>query len=42
MAQTATIPAHDTLVTGLNLQAGTLSEQIGDRPTLIVFLRHFG
>ena len=42
MVQTATVPAHDTPVTGFNLQPGTLSEQIGDRPTLIVFLRHFG
>lgn len=42
MAQAATIPAHDTPVTGLNLRPGTLGEQIGARPTLIVFLRHFG
>src|SRR3954469_17789712 len=29
-------------VEGLNLREGTLSDQLGDAPTLIVFLRHFG
>lgn len=31
-----------TPVTGLNLQAGTLEDQLGNTPTLLVFLRHFG
>lgn len=29
-------------VQGHNLQPGTLAEQMGDKPTLLVFLRHFG
>ena len=30
-------------VQGLNLQPGTLADQLDDqRPTLLVFLRHFG
>jgi hypothetical protein len=29
-------------VTGLNLQDGTLAQQLGKKPTLLVFLRHFG
>jgi hypothetical protein len=29
-------------VEGLNLQGSTLADQIGDRPSLLVFLRHFG
>ncbi len=30
-------------VVGLNLQLGTLADQLqGSRPTLLVFLRHFG
>jgi hypothetical protein len=30
-------------VAGLNLQPGTLADQLqGQRPTLLVFLRHFG
>lgn len=29
-------------VTGVNLRPGTLAEQLGDGPTLLVFLRHFG
>ena len=29
-------------VEGVNLQPGTLADQVGDRPTLLVFLRHFG
>ena len=31
-----------TPVTGLNLRAGTLHDQLGAGPTLLVFLRHFG
>ena len=27
---------------GVNLQPGTLHDQLGDTPTLLVFLRHFG
>jgi hypothetical protein len=27
---------------GVNIQPGTLGEQLGDRPTALVFLRHFG
>jgi hypothetical protein len=32
------------LVSGFNLKPGTLRDQMGDppRPTLLVFLRHFG
>ncbi|MGE4093602.1 MAG: hypothetical protein AB7G75_22475 [Candidatus Binatia bacterium] len=39
-----TIPASvlATPVTGVNLRSGTLREQIGGEPTLLVFLRHFG
>jgi hypothetical protein len=29
-------------VTGTNLAPGTLADQLGDRLTLLVFLRHFG
>lgn len=33
----------DTPVTGVNLRPGTLRDQFAaDRPTLLVFLRHFG
>jgi len=32
----------DTPVTGVNLKAGTLREQIDETPTVLVFLRHFG
>ena len=46
MAAMATITnLRDTLdlpVTGLNLRPGTLGDQLGDRPTLLVFLRHAG
>ena len=35
-------PALDTLVTGHNLHPGTLRDQLGDTPTLLVFLRQFG
>lgn len=31
-----------TPVTGVNLQPGTLQDQFGNTPTLLVFLRHFG
>jgi hypothetical protein len=31
-----------TPVTGVNLAPGRLADQIGERPTLLVFLRHFG
>jgi hypothetical protein len=31
-----------TPVTGTNLVPGTLADQLGDRLTLLVFLRHFG
>lgn len=29
-------------VSGVNLMPGSLGDQLGDRPTLLVFLRHFG
>jgi AhpC/TSA antioxidant enzyme len=29
-------------VNGVNLMPGTLRDQLGERPTLLVFLRHFG
>ena len=29
-------------VEGLNLRGPTLADQLGDRPALLVFLRHFG
>ncbi|MCW5851144.1 MAG: hypothetical protein KIT87_13800 [Anaerolineae bacterium] len=29
-------------VEGVNLQPGPLGGQLGDTPTLLVFLRHFG
>ncbi len=32
----------DRPVTGRNLRDGTLGDQIGSRPTLLVFLRHLG
>ena len=32
----------NTAVTGLNLTPGALRDQLADRPTLLVFLRHFG
>jgi hypothetical protein len=32
----------DTPVTGVNLKPGTLREQVGETPTVLVFLRHFG
>ena len=32
-----------TQVSGLNIQPGTLAEQLtADQPTLLVFLRHYG
>ncbi len=32
----------DTTVEGVNLATGTLRRQLGEAPTLLVFLRHFG
>lgn len=32
----------DRFVTGVNLMPGSLRDQLGDEPTLLVFLRHFG
>lgn len=32
----------DGAVEGVNLAPGTLQTQLGDAPTLIIFLRHFG
>ena len=32
----------DSEVGGVNLSPGTLRAQLGDEPTLLVFLRHFG
>ncbi len=32
----------DLPVAGVNLAPGTLGDQLGDRLTLLVFLRHFG
>ncbi len=32
----------DTPVEGVNLRPGTLRDQLGVRPTLLYFLRHFG
>ncbi len=32
----------DRPISGLNLQAETLRGAIGEQPTLLVFLRHFG
>jgi len=29
-------------VSGVNLRPGTLADQLGSQPTLLVFLRHFG
>lgn len=34
--------ALSAAVAGVNLQPGTLRDQLGDQPTLLVFLRHFG
>ena len=40
------ITIDDTLldrpVAGINLEPGTLRHQLGEAPTLLVFLRHFG
>jgi hypothetical protein len=36
---------HEVLdgpVAGLNLVPGTLGDQLGDRPTVLAFLRHLG
>ena len=32
----------DRQVAGVNLRPGALRDQLGDQPTLLVFLRHFG
>jgi len=32
----------DRPVSGYNLAGATLREELGDTPTLLVFLRHFG
>ena len=32
----------DRYVGGVNLMPGLLRDQLGERPTLLVFLRHFG
>ena len=32
----------DRPVEGVNLRPGTLRDQLGARPTLLYFLRHFG
>ena len=32
----------DLSVSGTNLKPGSLREQLGPTPTLMVFLRHFG
>lgn len=32
----------DTPVEGINLKIGTLRDQLGSKPSLLVFLRHFG
>lgn len=29
-------------VEGVNLRPGTLGDQLGDQPTFLFFLRHFG
>lgn len=29
-------------VRGVNLRPGVLADQLGERPALLVFLRHFG
>ena len=37
------VPMLDSVVDGLNLAPGTLRDQLTtDKPTLLVFLRHFG
>lgn len=38
----APLPAADLPVRGVNLRPGALADQLDDRPTLIVFLRHLG
>lgn len=39
-----TIPLSllDRPVTGVHLAPGALRDQIGERPTALIFLRHFG
>ena len=34
--------ALERMVTGVGLSPGTLADQLGEGPTLLVFLRHFG
>ncbi len=34
--------ALESPVKGLNLRPGSLADQLRDRPTLLVFLRHLG
>lgn len=43
-ATLARVPAWllDRPVSGWNLAGGTFREELGDQPTLLVFLRHFG
>ncbi len=36
------IDTLDTPVAGPNIRPGTLRDQLGAGPTLLVFLRHFG
>ncbi|PIO48254.1 MAG: hypothetical protein CMR00_05730 [[Chlorobium] sp. 445] len=40
----STIPDHilDLPISGINLRANTLREELGNDPTLLVFVRHFG
>ncbi len=33
---------YQATVDGIHLQPGTFADQLGDAPTLLVFLRHFG
>ncbi len=32
----------ETPITGVNLRAATLRQELGETPTVLVFLRHFG
>ncbi len=42
MADTIPPEIIQSPVEGFNLREGTFGDQLGDRPTLLVFLRHFG
>jgi hypothetical protein len=42
MPKTISADILQSAVQGLNLTAGSLADQLGDQPTLLVFLRHFG